>query len=151
LFITRPSNPVSQDATVQLRLLQEVHALVRSVLRLHKDEMQARSEPSTTLHFVRGDNVTIITKNLFLREHHNMKLRYRQLGPFTSEEHIGKHIYIMKLRATLRLHAVSHVVNSLRPCSTASLGLDPGYYCRRGQRRLPRLCCVHQIFMRTSR
>jgi hypothetical protein len=43
LFSMRPSIPVSQDATERLRLLQEVHTLVRSVLQLHKDEMQART------------------------------------------------------------------------------------------------------------
>jgi hypothetical protein len=43
LFSMRPSIPVSQDATERLRLLQEIHTLVRSVLQLHKDEMQART------------------------------------------------------------------------------------------------------------
>ena len=43
LFSMRPSILVSQDATERLRLLQEVHTLVRSVLQLHKDEMQART------------------------------------------------------------------------------------------------------------
>jgi hypothetical protein len=36
------------------------------------------------------------------------------------EEHIGKHIYILKLPATVRLNPVFHVKN-LRPCSIASL------------------------------
>jgi hypothetical protein len=39
LFRMRPSIPVSQDAIERLRLLQEVHTPVRSVLELHKDEM----------------------------------------------------------------------------------------------------------------
>jgi hypothetical protein len=39
LFNMRPSIPVSQDATKRLRLLHEIHTLVRSVLQLHKDEM----------------------------------------------------------------------------------------------------------------
>jgi hypothetical protein len=52
--------------------------------------MQARSEPSTAPCFVRGDKVTVVTKNLFLRGHPNTKLRYRQLGPLTIEEQIGK-------------------------------------------------------------
>jgi hypothetical protein len=67
LFNMRPSIPVSQDASERLRLLREAHAMVRSLLQLHKDEMQARSEPSTIPHFVRGDKVTIVTNNLFLR------------------------------------------------------------------------------------
>jgi hypothetical protein len=67
LFNMRPSIPVSQDASEQVRVLHEVRALIRSVLQQHKDEMQARSEPSTTLHFVRGDKVTSFTKNLLLR------------------------------------------------------------------------------------
>jgi hypothetical protein len=54
LFRMRPSTKVSQDAIERLRLLQEVHTLVRSVLQLHKDEVQARTEPSTAPHFVGG-------------------------------------------------------------------------------------------------
>jgi hypothetical protein len=120
LFNMRPSIPVSQDATERLRLLQDVHTLVRSVLQLHKDEMQARTEPSTAPHFARGDKVSIVTANLFLRGQPIRKLRDKQLGPFTVEEQIGKHIYILKLPTTVRLHHVFHV-NNLRPCSTAPL------------------------------
>jgi hypothetical protein len=39
LFSMRPSIPVSQDATKRLRLLHEIHTLVRSVLQLHIDDM----------------------------------------------------------------------------------------------------------------
>jgi hypothetical protein len=67
--------------------------MVRSVLQLHKDEMHARTEPSTTPHFVGGDKVSVDTTNLFLRGQPNMKLRDRQLGLFTVEEQIGKHSY----------------------------------------------------------
>jgi hypothetical protein len=69
------------------------------VLQLHKDEMQARTEPSTTPHFVKGDKVSVVTSNLFLRGQPNKKLRDRQLGPFTVEEQIGKHSYKLKLPA----------------------------------------------------
>jgi hypothetical protein len=120
LFIMRPSIPVSQDATERLRLLHDVHTLVRSVLQLHKDEMQARRNPSTTPHFARGDKVSVVTTNLFLRGQPNRKLRDRQLGPFSVEEQIGKHGFRLKLPATVRLHHVFHV-NNLRPCSTAPL------------------------------
>jgi hypothetical protein len=82
--------------------------------------MQARTKPSTTPHFARGDKVSVVTSNLFLRGQPNRKLRDRQLGPFIVEEQIGKHNYILKLPATVRLHPVFHV-NNLRPCSTASL------------------------------
>jgi hypothetical protein len=75
LFSMRHLFPVSHDALERLRLLNEVRALVRSVLQVHKDEMQARSEPSTAPHFVRGDKLTIVTKNIFLRGQPNMKLR----------------------------------------------------------------------------
>jgi hypothetical protein len=61
LFNMRPSIPVSQDATQRLRLLRDVHTLVRSVLQLHKDDMQARTEPSTAPHFARGDKVSVVT------------------------------------------------------------------------------------------
>jgi hypothetical protein len=91
LFSMRPSIPVTQDATERLRFLQEVHTLVRSVLQLHKDEMQARTEPSTTPHFVNGVKVSIVTSNLFLHRQPNKKLIDKQLGPFTMEEQIGKH------------------------------------------------------------
>jgi hypothetical protein len=86
LLSMRPSNPVSQDASKRLGLLHEVHTLRRSVLHLHKDKMQARSESSTASHFVRGDKVPVVTTNLFLRGQTNMKLKDRQLGPFTKEE-----------------------------------------------------------------
>jgi hypothetical protein len=120
LFSMRPLISVSQDATERLRLLQEVHTLVRSVLQLHKDEMQARTEPSTAPQFAKGDKVSVVTTNLFLRGQPNRKLRDRQLGPFSVEEQIGKHSYGLKLPATVRLHPVFHV-NNLRPCSTAPL------------------------------
>jgi hypothetical protein len=94
--------------------------MVRSVLHLHKDEMQARTEPSIAPHFNRGDKVCVSTTSLFLRGQTNMKLRDRHLGPFTMEEHIAKHSYILKLLAIVRLHLVFHV-NILRPCYTAPL------------------------------
>jgi hypothetical protein len=111
LFRMRPSIPISQDASERLRLIQEIRALVHSVSQLHKDEMQARTEPSTAPHFVRGDKVTIVSKNPFLRGQPNTKLRDRQLGPFTLEEHIRKHSCILKLPPTLRLHPIFHVNN----------------------------------------
>jgi hypothetical protein len=80
--------------------------------------MQARSEPSTAPHFIRGDKVTAVTKNLFSRGHPNRKLRNRQLGPFTIEEQIGKHNYGLRLPTTVRSHPVFHV-NYQKPCSTA--------------------------------
>jgi hypothetical protein len=64
--------------------------------------------------------VSIVTANLFLRGQPNRKLRDIQLGPFSVEEQIGKHSYMLKLPATVRLHPVFHV-NNLRPCSTAPL------------------------------
>jgi hypothetical protein len=91
LFSMRLSIPVSKDAAQRLRLLQEVHTLLRSVLQLHKDEIQARTEPSTTPHFAKGGKVSVVTANLFLRGQPNRKLRDRQLGPFSVEEQIGKH------------------------------------------------------------
>jgi hypothetical protein len=94
--------------------------MVRSVLQLHKDEMQTRTEPSSAPHFARGDKVSVVTANLFLRGQPNRKLRDMQLGPFKVEEQIGKHSYKLKLPATVRLHPVFHV-NNLRPCSIARL------------------------------
>jgi hypothetical protein len=84
LFSMRPSIPVSQDALTRLRLLNVVRAVVRSMLELHKDDMQAHSEPSTAPHFVGGDRLSIITTSLFLPKEPKRKLRDRQLGPFYS-------------------------------------------------------------------
>jgi hypothetical protein len=120
LFSMRPSILISQDATERLRLSHEVHTLVRFVLQLHMDEMQARTEPSTTPHFARGDKVLVVTTTFFLRGQPNRKLRDKQLGPFIVEEQNGKHNYKLKLPATVRLHHVFHV-NNLRPCSTAQV------------------------------
>jgi hypothetical protein len=92
------SIPISQDATERLKLLQKVHAPVRSVLQLHKDEMHARSEPSIAPHFVRGDKVIVVTEHVFLRGQPNRKLRDRQQGPFLVEEQIGKHGYILNFK-----------------------------------------------------
>jgi hypothetical protein len=57
LFSMRPSIPISQDASEQLKLLHEVHTMVRYVLHLRKDEMDERSKPSTAPHFVIGDKL----------------------------------------------------------------------------------------------
>jgi hypothetical protein len=76
----------------RLHMLHGVHVMVRTVMQLHKGDMQARSKPSTAPHFVCGDKVRVVTKSLFLRGQRNRKLRDRQLGPFTIEEQIGKHI-----------------------------------------------------------
>jgi hypothetical protein len=67
MFNMRPSIPVSQDATKRLKMYHEIHALVCTVLHMHKDEMQARSKPSTVPHFVRGDKVSVVTRNLCMR------------------------------------------------------------------------------------
>jgi hypothetical protein len=116
----RPSISLSQDASKRLRLLQDVHNLVRFVLQLHKDEMHERSEASIAPHFVRGDKMPFVTTNLFVRGQPNTKLKDRQRGTLTREEQIGNHIYRLKLPATVRLHHVFHV-NNLQPCSTAPL------------------------------
>jgi hypothetical protein len=47
LFCMRPLIPYSQDITERLKPLHEIHALVRSVFHLRKDDMQARIESST--------------------------------------------------------------------------------------------------------
>jgi hypothetical protein len=120
LFSMRTSILVSQDASERLKLLHEICAMVRTVLQLHKDYVQARSKPSTAPHFVQGDKVSLVTKNLFLRGQPNRKLRDRQLGPFKVEEQIGKLSYRLRLLATVRFYPVFHV-NNLRPCSTTSL------------------------------
>jgi hypothetical protein len=87
LFSMRPSIPVSQAATERLRLLQEVHTPVRSMLQLHKDEMQTSTEPSTATHFAKGDkHVSVVTLKIFLRGQPNRKLRDRQLVVALVEE-----------------------------------------------------------------
>jgi hypothetical protein len=96
VFTMRPLIPISQDASELLKLLQEVYAVVRSVLQLHKDEMQARTKPSTAPYVVKGDKILVVTTNLFLRGQPNMKLRDKELGPFLVEERIGKQSYRFK-------------------------------------------------------
>jgi hypothetical protein len=105
--------------------------------------MQACSEPSTAPHFVRGDKVTIVTQNLFLRRQPDTSLRDRQLRPFTIEEQIGKHIYKLKLPTTIRLHPVFHA-NNYSFAATWCSGECP-IRRRRGVRRLSHMCCVHQV------
>jgi hypothetical protein len=67
LFSMRPLIPVSQDASERLNMLQELHALICTVLQLYKDDIQARSKPSTAPHFVRGVKVTVVTEPLLAR------------------------------------------------------------------------------------
>ena len=62
LFGMRPSIPFSQDAFERLKLLHYSHALACTVLKLHNDEIQYRSEPSTAPHFIQGDKVTILQR-----------------------------------------------------------------------------------------
>jgi hypothetical protein len=81
---------------------------VRLVLQLQKDEMHDRVEASTAPHFVQGDILTLVTKNIFLRGQPNRNLRDRLHGRFNVEEQIGKHYYTSKLLATIRLHHVFH-------------------------------------------
>jgi hypothetical protein len=90
MFGMRPSIHVSE--THQRSVLQPLHGfrtLVSLVLQLHKDEMEARTEPSIAPQFDRGDTVTLVTKHLFLCGQPSKKLRDRQLGPFIVEEHIS--------------------------------------------------------------
>jgi hypothetical protein len=92
------------------------------VVRLHNEEMQARSGSSKAPHFVRGHKVTIVLKNIILRGQPNKKFRDRQLEPLTINEQIGKHSYdTLRLPSTVRLHPVFYVNNFSRPCSTTSL------------------------------
>jgi hypothetical protein len=72
LFSMRPSISVSQEASERLRLTYEVLAMVRIMLQLHNDDMQTRTEPSTAPHFVRGDKVSVVTTNPFVRGQTNM-------------------------------------------------------------------------------
>jgi hypothetical protein len=127
--------------------------MVRYVLHLRKDEMQARTEPSLAPHFVRGDKVSIVTTNLFLCGQPNGKLRDRQLGPLKLEEQIGKYNYRLKLPATIRLKIVFHE-SSLRPCSTAPLRPSVLVTTLEGDDKefgLSYLYFVHQVVTQTTR
>jgi hypothetical protein len=84
------------------------------------DEMQARTKSSRAKHFAKGDKVSVVTTNLFLRGQMNMKLQDIHLEPFIVEDQIGKHSHKLKILAKLRLHLVLSV-NNLRPCSTTPL------------------------------
>jgi hypothetical protein len=83
LLPMRASILVSTNAHNRLQHLREIHELVMSVLRVHKDGMQARSWSSTTPHFEPCDNVSLITKGVSL-----CGLKDRQLGLFDMLEKI---------------------------------------------------------------
>jgi hypothetical protein len=127
-------------------MLQKVHVWVLSVLELHKAETQARTLPPSAPHFVRGDKVTIVTKNLFLRGQPNRKLR-------------DGHLYLFCRRAywEIYLHVVVTSDNSLTPgvsykqyktlLYNSASSCCPGYDTterRHVERRLSNLYCVHQ-------
>jgi hypothetical protein len=149
VFIMRPSIPVSQYASnKRFKMLKEVDALGRSMLRLQKNKIHAHSEP----HFVRGDKMTIVTKSIFLRGHPNMNLHDRQLGPLSIEEQIWKQSYKLKLPTIVRSLSLFHVNNS-RPCSTTSLRHGVLVIVPEGDEEFDfsHICCVHQVFTRTPR
>jgi hypothetical protein len=83
-----------------------------------RDASAHRTVYSATLRQRR--QVSVVTTNLFCVDNRTGNLETDSLDLFTVEEQIGKHIYRLKLRATVRLHNVFHV-NNLRPCSTAPL------------------------------
>jgi hypothetical protein len=104
--------------------------VVRSVLQLQKDEMQVRSEPSTTPHIVQGDKVIVVTKNLFLRGQPNRKLRDRQFGSFIVGEQVGKHSYKLKLPTTVRLHPLFHALRHVVPVTVQEGNDEELYFVR---------------------
>jgi hypothetical protein len=98
--------------------------------------------------------VSVVTTNIFLRGQPNKKSRDRQLGPLTMEEQVGKHIYILKLPSTVRLHPMFHA-SDLRPCSTAPLRPAVPVTVLKGEDDefdvSHNLCCVHQVVTWTTR
>jgi hypothetical protein len=118
----RTSIHVSSTTHEFSQSLREVHELVTFVLHLHKDDMQARSQPSTAPQFQQGDKVSVVGKGVSLCGHLNYKLKDGQSGPFTVLEKIGANMYILALPYIVCLHNVSHV-SYLRPCPNTSLPL----------------------------
>jgi hypothetical protein len=83
--------------------------------------VQNHRQPRTSFEATRWQSW--LRKHFFLRGQPYRKLRDRQLGYSTFEEQIGKHIYKLKLQATVRLLPVVHV-NNICPYFTASLRFD---------------------------
>jgi hypothetical protein len=95
-----------------------VQELVTSVLQVHKDDMQARSQSSTAPLFQRGGKYPVITKGLLLCGQLNRKLRDKHLGPFTVFEKIGANSCRLELPYTIRLHpCLVHITTSCIPCT----------------------------------
>jgi hypothetical protein len=124
-------------------------------MKLHKDGMQARLKPSTAPHFVRGHEMTVVTKNIFLRGQPNMKLRYRHLGPSLVEDLIAKHSLFFQTTVTRDISLTPNV--SLQQFKTMLYILSstccPGDLSkrrRRGVRHLSHLLCVHQVVTWTT-
>jgi hypothetical protein len=121
MFNIRPSIPVSQDATKRLELLQEIYALVRTVLqttrmrcKLVHNRRQHRTYSFEETRCQSLQSISSFEDNLVV------SCVIDHLDVYTFEEQIGKHGYILRLRATFRLHPVIHV-DKLRLCSTTSL------------------------------
>jgi hypothetical protein len=97
----QPSIPTSKVARVRLKHLRKVHKLVTSVLQAHKDDMQARSQPSTSPQLLPRDKVSAVTNGLFLRGQLHKKLKDIRLGAFTMLAHIVANNYKLELPSTI--------------------------------------------------
>jgi hypothetical protein len=142
-----PSILVSQDAMTRLQQLHELHIPIRSVLQLHKDDIQTRTYVSIAPHFTRGDKIIAFTKNLFVPGQPNIKLRDRQLGSFIVEEHIGK--YLLHIETTNDRTLTSGVLSqqSVTVLYIFTSPSCPGYKAKRrggGVQRLSHLRCLQQ-------
>jgi hypothetical protein len=65
LLPMRPSIPMSKAVEERLQYLRGVHELVMFVLRVHTEDMEARSHSSTVPQFQRGGKVSVIRKASF--------------------------------------------------------------------------------------
>jgi hypothetical protein len=102
LFSMRPSNPVSQDASERLKLLQEVHAMVRAgynCIRTKCKLVQNRREPHSLSKETRCQ----------LLQQTSSYVGY-QIGNYKTDNlDLLQWRSRLKLRATVRLHHVFHV------------------------------------------
>jgi hypothetical protein len=91
------------------------------VLRLHKDEMQARSQLSTAPAFQLIDKFSVGTKCLFLRDELNPKLKDMHLGLFMVLDNIGANTYKLELSdivyAYIRCFMLTIFFHTVNPCT----------------------------------
>ena len=120
--------------------MQETFQNARNCLLAAQERWKANLNPGRgDVKFVKGDKVLLSTKNLKLKNDHNVVARHKLLpkyiGPYVISECIGASespttvvtAYRLKLPATTRIHNVFHV-SVLRKFKESPEGLDESFF-----------------------